>query len=155
MKLKNFPTPISPVLAIFFRLILSFIFFYAALEKIIDPQEFAVAIYNYQLLPDFAVNLTAVTLPWLEVFIALCFLAGIYVRGAAFISSLLFFTFFTALSINLFRGLDISCGCFGKSSGSINWTYLIRDFSLLLMSLFTMFFNRGWKHFFSHNNSSR
>ena len=155
MKLKNFPTPISPVLAIFFRLILSFIFFYAAFEKIIDPQEFAIAIYNYQLLPDFAVNLTAVTLPWLEVFVALCFLVGVYVRGAALISSLLFFTFVTALSINLFRGLDISCGCFGKSSKSINWSYLIRDFSLLLISLFILFYNRGWRHFFPHSNSSR
>lgn len=155
MKLRNFPTPISSVLAVFFRLILSFIFFYAAFEKIVDPQEFSVAIYNYQLLPDFAVNLTAVTLPWLEVFIALCFLGGIYVRGAAFISSLLFLAFVTALTINLSRGLDISCGCFGKSSESINWSYLVRDFTLLLMSLFVLFYNRGWRHFFPHRNSSK
>ena len=155
MKLRNFPSPIAPVIAIFFRLFLSFLFFYAAFEKIADPQEFAVTIYNYQILPNFALNLLAVTLPWLEVFLAVCLFLGIYVRGASFLSSLLFLTFATALSINLVRGLDNSCGCFGKSSESINWFYLVRDFTLFLMSLFVFFFNRGWRHFFSPSSASK
>jgi uncharacterized membrane protein YphA (DoxX/SURF4 family) len=155
MKLRNFPTPIAPVIAIFFRLLLSFLFFYAACEKIAAPQEFAVAVYNYQILPDFAVNLLAVALPWLEIFLAVCLCLGIYVRGASFLSSLLFLTFATALSINLFRGLDISCGCFGKSADSITWSYLVRDFTLFLISLFVFFYNRGWRHFFSHSSAPR
>jgi uncharacterized membrane protein YphA (DoxX/SURF4 family) len=129
------------------RLILGIIFLYAAIEKIIDPKEFAIAIYYYQLLPDLAVNLLAVMLPWLEVLLATCLICGIYIRGAALLSSLLFLAFSTALTISLVRGLDISCGCFGKSSDNITWLYLLRDWTLLFMSAFVLCCDRGWSYF--------
>jgi len=149
MKLKNSPRPLTPLFALICRLTLSIIFFYAGIEKIINPGDFAVAIYNYQLLPDCAINLSAIFLPWLEVFIAASLVAGIYTRGAALISALLFLTFATALTINLVRGLDISCGCFGASSGNINWLYLERDLSLFCMSVFVLIYDRGWRYFFA------
>jgi uncharacterized membrane protein YphA (DoxX/SURF4 family) len=46
MKLLNFPTPIAPVIALVCRLALGIIFLYAGLEKIIAPEEFAIAVYN-------------------------------------------------------------------------------------------------------------
>jgi uncharacterized membrane protein YphA (DoxX/SURF4 family) len=46
MKLKNFPRPYTPLLALIFRLALAMTFFYAGIEKIINPGDFAVAIYN-------------------------------------------------------------------------------------------------------------
>jgi uncharacterized membrane protein YphA (DoxX/SURF4 family) len=147
MKLRNFPRPVAPVIALICRLALGIIFFYAGIEKIIVPREFAVAIYNYQLLPDWAINLTALYLPWLEVFLAAGLIAGIYARGASLISALLFLTFAVAMTINLVRGLDISCGCFGAASGKINWLYLVRDTSLMAMSVFILFFDRGWRYF--------
>jgi hypothetical protein len=85
----------------------------------------------------------------------LSLISGIYSRGASLISSLLFLIFATALSINLARGLDISCGCFGKSSGTISWLYLIRDLSLCLMSLCVLFFDRGWKYFWAQPSVER
>lgn len=148
MKRKNFPARITVLTALICRLVLGVIFFYAGIEKIIAPQEFAVAIYNYRLLPDWAVNMLAVILPWLEVFLATGLIAGIYVRGASLISALLFLMFAIALTINLVRGLDISCGCFGAQSGNINWLYLVRDTGLLAISVFTLMFDRGWSYFF-------
>ena len=148
MIMRNFHRIIVPLCSLACRLILAIIFYYAGIEKIADPGEFAVAIYNYQLLPDLAVNVLAVILPWLEIIIATCFVAGFYVRGAALISSALFLTFATALTINLLRGLDISCGCFGASSGNINWFYLGRDLSLLFISIFVMIYDRGWRALF-------
>jgi uncharacterized membrane protein YphA (DoxX/SURF4 family) len=149
MKLKNSPRPLTPLFALICRLTLAIIFFYAGIEKIINPGDFAVAIYNYQLLPDCAINLSAIFLPWLEVFIAASLIAGIYTRGAALISALLFLTFSTALAINLMRGLDISCGCFGASSGNISWLYLERDLSLFCISVFVLIYDRGWRYLFS------
>jgi len=146
--MKNFHRILVPLSALACRLILAIIFFYAGIEKIADPGEFAVAIYNYQLLPDIAVNALAVILPWLEIIIATCLVTGFYVRGAALISSALFLTFATALTINLLRGLDISCGCFGASSGNINWFYLGRDLSILFISIFVMIYDRGWRAVF-------
>jgi len=147
--MHNFHRIAVPLWSLICRLILAVIFFYAAIEKIAAPLEFAVAIYNYQLLPDFAVNVLAVILPWLEIIVAICLVAGFQVRGAALISSALFLTFATALTISLVRGLDISCGCFGAASGSINWLYLGRDLSLLIMSLFVLLYDRGWRYLFS------
>ena len=149
MKLNNSPSSPIPFFALICRLTLAIIFFYAGIEKIVNPRDFAVAIYNYQLLPDFAINLSAIFLPWLEVLIALSLVSGIYTRGAALISALLFLTFATALTINLVRGLDISCGCFGASSGNINWFYLARDLSLFCMSVFICIYDRGWRYFFA------
>ena len=143
MIVRNFNQIIVPLCSLVCRLILAIIFFYAGIEKIVAPGEFAVAIYNYQLLPDFAVNALGVILPWLEIIIATCLVAGFYVRGAALISAALFLTFATALTISLVRGLDISCGCFGTASGNINWLYLGRDLSFLLMSIFVMIYDRG------------
>lgn len=149
MKLKNFSRPFIPLIALICRLALAIIFFYAGIEKIVHLGDFAVAIYNYQLLPDFAINLSTIFLPWLEVFIALSLVSGIYTRGAALFSALLFLTFATALTINLVRGLDISCGCFGASSGNISWFYLARDLSLFCMSALVLIYDRGWRYFFA------
>jgi Methylamine utilisation protein MauE. len=149
MKLRNSPRPFIPLFALICRLTLAIIFFYAGVEKILHPQEFAVAIYNYQLLPDCVINLLAIFLPWQEVLIAASLVIGIYRRGAALLSSLLFLIFATALTINLVRGLDISCGCFGASSGNISWFYLARDLSLFCMSVFVLIYDRGWRYFFA------
>lgn len=147
MKFRK-PSPFYlPLIALICRLTLGIIFLYAGVEKIIAPREFAVAIYNYRLLPDQAINPLALILPWLEVFLAAGLIAGIYVRGASLISALLLMIFALALTVNLVRGLDISCGCFGAASGNINWLYLVRDTGLLIMSVFTLLFDRGWNYF--------
>jgi uncharacterized membrane protein YphA (DoxX/SURF4 family) len=148
MKLKISPRPFTSLVALICRLTLAIIFFYAGIEKFISPGDFAVAIYNYQLLPDGTINLSAIFLPWLEVLIAISLVVGIYTRGAALLSSLLFMTFATALAINLVRGLDISCGCFGASSGNISWLYLARDLSLFCVSVFALIYDSGWRYFF-------
>ncbi len=153
MKLQKLAPPYIPLIALVCRLALGIIFFYAGIEKIIAPREFALAIYNYQILPDLLINPVALVLPWLEVFLAAGLIAGIYVRGASFLSSVLFLIFATALTVNLIRGLDISCGCFGTASGNINWLYLVRDTSLLTMSIVVLFFDRGWRYFFRSPNN--
>jgi putative oxidoreductase len=149
MKSNRILASLVSITAILCRLILGSIFLYASIEKIIDPQEFAIAIYNYQLLPDWAINLLAVMLPWLEVLVAACLIAGIYTRGAALLASLLFLVFAVALTISLARGLDISCGCFGKSSNNVTFLYLLRDMTLLIMSAYVLCCDRGCNYFFT------
>jgi uncharacterized membrane protein YphA (DoxX/SURF4 family) len=141
MKLKNSSRLFLPLFALVCRLNLAIIFFYAGIEKIINPRDVAIAIYNYQLLPDCTINLSAIFLPWLEVLIAASLIIGIYTRGASMLSALLFLIFATALTINLVRGLDISCGCFGSFSGNISWLYLARDLSLFYMSFFVLIYD--------------
>ena len=51
--------------AICARVILGAVFIYASIDKIRNPEAFAKAVYNYQILPDSLINLTAIALPWL------------------------------------------------------------------------------------------
>jgi hypothetical protein len=130
-------------------LILAGIFIYASLDKIAHPVAFAKDVYNYQILPDALINLTALVLPWLELFLGLCLLAGIWLPGAVLTANGLLIVFLAALVFNLARGLDINCGCFSTGSEapamSAGW-YLLRDAGFLAVGIFlfyAVFFNRA------------
>lgn len=101
-----------PAAALTARVALGCVFIYASLDKIRHPELFAEAVYNYQLLPEVAVNMVAISLPWLELVSGLFVLLGIWTRGSILLLGGMMLTFFGALGINLARGLDIHCGCF-------------------------------------------
>jgi uncharacterized membrane protein YphA (DoxX/SURF4 family) len=145
MKTKIMAFCSSPVLSLAFRAILGSLFLYAGIAKIVDPMGFALSIYNYKLLPDGLINVAAILLPWLEVIVGGSLLLGIGTAGGALIATALFSIFAGALTINLIRGLDIACGCFSTAAtgGSISGFYLLRDLSLLLMSLQVLFFDKA------------
>jgi uncharacterized membrane protein YphA (DoxX/SURF4 family) len=124
------------------RLILAGIFIYASLDKIAHPAAFAKDVYNYQILPDALINLAALVLPWLEMFLGLCLLAGIWLPGAVLTINVLMVVFLAALVFNLARGLDINCGCFSTGSEapamSAGW-YLLRDAGFLAVGIFLFY----------------
>jgi uncharacterized membrane protein YphA (DoxX/SURF4 family) len=127
------------------RLFMGSIFIYASIDKIAQPAAFARDIYNYQVLPDALINLSALVLPWLELFLGLCLLAGIWMPGAVLAVNLLLIVFLGALVFNMARGLDVNCGCFGVGSNAPAMSgtyYLTRDIiffgigAFLFISLF-------------------
>jgi len=111
------------------RLILGAVFVIASVDKILHPAAFAKAIYNYQILPDAFINLTAIILPWLELLLGILLISGLWLPGAALLANLLLLVFFGALLFNVARGLDVHCGCFSTSTEGTPATtwYLIRD----------------------------
>ena len=128
------------------------VFVYASVDKILYPALFAEAVYNYQILPDYLVNLTALILPWLELIIGALLVIGYGLPGAILISSFLLIIFMGALTFNLARGLDVSCGCFstaGEGGTGSDW-YLLRDLLFLVMAGFLFF-----QAFFRESNSSQ
>ena len=124
------------------RLILAGIFIYASLDKIAHPAAFANDVYNYRILPDALINLTAILLPWLELFLGLCLLAGIWLPGAVLTVNGLLIVFLGALIFNLARGIDINCGCFSTGSDApamfAGW-YLMRDVGFLVVGIFLFY----------------
>jgi hypothetical protein len=132
------------------RLILAGIFIYASLDKIAHPAAFAKDVYNYQILPDALINLTALVLPWLELFLGLCLLSGIWLPGAVLTANWLLIVFLAAFVFNLARGLDINCGCFSTGSDAPTMSagfYLLRDagfFAVGVFLFYTMFLHR-WR----------
>lgn len=98
-------------------------------------------IYNYRLLPGGLVNAMALVMPWVELFVGLLLILGVWKREAAILAGILLLVFIVAIGVNLARGHAVDCGCFdvrsaGKSReellSEMRWV-LIRDAGLLLL----------------------
>lgn len=122
------------------RLLLGLVFVYASYDKILHPQAFALAVFNYQVVPDVAVNLIALILPWLEMLLGLCLLLGVWLPGATITVNGLLVFFLGALVFNQVRGLDIHCGCFSTEiqEGAAGLGSVLRDLGFLAMSLYLL-----------------
>jgi uncharacterized membrane protein YphA (DoxX/SURF4 family) len=126
------------------RLALAGVFLYAGVMKIWDfrhgqsaTPDFTVAIQHFEILPnpDLAV-LLAVYLPWLEVTAAIALFIKRLALGAATAMTAMTAIFLGAIISAQARGLDISCGCFGKDEVSSNYpSLLLRDGLLLAAAL--------------------
>ena len=132
------PTRLRSYLFHALRLFLGLVFLYASYDKILQPQAFALTVYNYQLLPDSLINLTALVLPWLELVLGLCLISGLWLPGTTVISTGLLAVFMSALILNLLRGLDIHCGCFSTQAddGPAGILTVARDLGFLAASVY-------------------
>ena len=124
------------MLVLICRIFLGFLFIYASLEKILQPEEFAKQVGYYKALPFGLENLLAILLPWTELIVGICLLAGLLVDGAALLSIIMNLVFILAISQAMLRGIDITCGCFKVSADSekLGLHTIIRDIIFLIMS---------------------
>lgn len=127
------------------RILIAFVFIYAAYSKIFDPLKFSNDVLGYRILPTKIVNIMAVYLPWLELYCALFILIGIFLNGSLLFIGGMLLMFIVALSSVVIRGIDISCGCFGDHSHGVGWPLIIQD-SLLLIGVVLTFKNDLMTH---------
>jgi uncharacterized membrane protein YphA (DoxX/SURF4 family) len=112
------------------------IFLFAALPKIGDMGSFALQIHNYRAVPVALENLMAITLPWIELVIALALLLGIHARSGAVLSAGLMVVFLLAIGQAVARGLDIDCGCFGTTrAAEVGIVKMAEDVGFLVLAL--------------------
>lgn len=120
------------------RLFVGIIFIYASIDKIADPGQFARIVYNYHMVPGALINIFALILPWLEMVCGISLILGIYKEGSVVIFNLMVLAFIIGISVNIYRGIDLECGCFTVSSkargSAIN--LLIRDIGLLVLTIY-------------------
>jgi len=128
------------------RIALGAIFIYAAYTKLTESWRlFAAGIASYEVLPMWAVELLARTLPWFELLVGLLLIAGRWLRVSSIATSGLLLVFFSLMVRAYFKGMTIECGCFGPGE-AISWKTLLRDGSMLAGSLFVTvaaFLNRS------------
>jgi len=93
------------------EIILGGLFFYAGLQKLLHPYEFAEAVMAYRLLPMALVGVVTAVLPWIEVAAGLCLVVGLKCRSGLLILSGLLVIFLAVILITMARGLHIDCGC--------------------------------------------
>lgn len=94
-------------------LLLAGIFLYAAWAKVVDPNGFIYDLRHYRLFPDWSLHAMALLVPWWESFAALALLVPAWRRAGSLLTGLMGAAFFVSVSQALYRGLNISCGCFG------------------------------------------
>ena len=132
-------------LALPLRWYLGCLFILACLHKITNPGSFAVDVATYGILPLALVNITAITLPWVELAAGVMLIAGLKARAAALMVSCMMTIFIVALTIALAQGLDLSCGCFASQAAQgedpISTMTVLRDLGWLMLSVYVMLFD--------------
>jgi hypothetical protein len=98
---------------------LAIIFIYAAVPKILEVNEFARAIRNYHMLPTWSLNLLALWLPWMELIAGGCMIFRVWERGGNILILGMLIVFTAGIISAVARGLDIDCGCFGRTASQL------------------------------------
>lgn len=127
------------------RAVLGGTFILAAIPKILDPKGFALDITHYDFFPKFAINIIAITLPWIELFIAFSIILAVAQKGGILLLNLLLIAFLVLLGQAWMRGLDIDCGCFGHSGAreAVSKAF-IRDLFFVVWGIILYFFTKKW-----------
>lgn len=130
------------------RFILGGVFIYASLDKIAYPKEFASIVTRYQILPEKLAIYFAFLLPWLELFLGIFVLLGIFIRESAISLSFLVLVFIIAITIRSLAGPIGNCGCFSITSSGTTQSIaflIFRDVLFLLCGLILALPNKAKK----------
>ena len=133
------------ILRVLLAIGLSSVFLTSALPKMRNPKNFQLAVIEYRMLPFLFSRLLALILPALELLIALLLLTGTFVRLAALSYAILILSFLIAISVNLRRGRDLRCHCFGtKSKRKISAKLVVQDVLLFVSALLLAALTPSW-----------
>lgn len=124
---------------------LGFGFLVAAVPKLRHPRGFVLSVLEYRVLPYRLSWLYARLLPPLECLLALLLLSGTAVRSAAVVLALLLLSFIVAIGVNMARGREFDCHCFGRTGGKpIGWGSLLRNVVLFCAAITLAAFSSQW-----------
>lgn len=129
----------NPYLNLIARMLVAWVFIYAAIGKITDPQTFAKEISNYALMPLFSINIIALILPWLELFTGVLLASGVRIRTNAIISGGLLLVFVILVLSAMVRGLNINCGCFSHKIVYVGWKKVLENSGLIILCVYLFF----------------
>ena len=122
---------------IILRITLGVIFIYASVDKIMYPEQFADALFNYRILPRDLINFVALLMPWVEAVTGIFLIFGIFEWVSLTVFTGLMFIFMAAIASSLARGLSIGCGCFTSDPNAekMTWFTMLRDSYILILAL--------------------
>jgi len=127
---------IKDVLGIAARLILGGVFVYSGWLKAVAPaEEFAYAIETYKVVPAALTMFIAVTVPWLEIYLGVFLVTGVFTGFSAFSLGAMLVGFEGLLLQAIIRKLPVtSCGCFGASKSNSLGHELVQNLGLLVLA---------------------
>jgi len=118
------------------RVVIGGIFIVAGAAKMGHFAEFAQQIAAFRILPQPLVAPMAVLMPFVEIVVGACLVAGFSTRVAAWIAVALLFVFDVAIASAVVRGLHLNCGCFGPNDATVTtWAEVGRDAIFVVLAL--------------------
>jgi uncharacterized membrane protein YphA (DoxX/SURF4 family) len=130
------PRTAAGMMMLVLRLGLGVLFLYTGWVKAADPTAFLLNIRSFQMLPDPWAAWLAMGLPWLEIFTGVALIAGVLLDGALLCSAGMFTVFLVALLYSWHRGLDVTCGCFGRQENATDYPMaILQDVVFLAVTL--------------------
>lgn len=130
------------------------LFLWSGVAKIKDPISFAEAIRNYRIVGDPVAPALAHFLPWLEVFAGFAVMWERMRQGAAALLTGMLIVFTLGIVSAWFRGLDISCGCFGGEE-TINYPVKVtQNLVLIAAGIGIGGFWRNWREWRGHKKTA-
>ena len=119
------------------RLVVGGIFVWSGAAHLSNPYYFLSTVYQYELTSASVGALIASYMPFLELTLAACLLGSCCQRAAWFVTSLLLLVFVGVQGSALYRGLKISCGCFGPEiNRPIDVTSISYTAALAVLAIF-------------------
>ncbi len=111
----------AAVLEIALRVGLGGLFVYAGAAKVPDLEQFFWDVHHFGLTSWDVSMVLAMFLPWLEIVAGVALIVRRFHHGAVCIVGTLSSVFFGAVASAWWRGLDLTCGCFGKEVNATNF----------------------------------
>jgi uncharacterized membrane protein YphA (DoxX/SURF4 family) len=134
-----------PFLTLLVRLVLGIMWLVAAAGKFGLRASRAEAVAGLGFLPLPAAAAVGAALPWVELALGGLLLVGKWTTAAAWVSAGLLFLFSGAIVINLARGREVECNCFGQfGGGRMSWRSVGRNLCLLGAALMTALSHSGY-----------
>ncbi len=117
------------------RIIVGLMFIVVGVGKIANPEEFAKEIANYQILPYLFVNITAIIIPWIELFAGILLLLGVQTKSSSIVIAVMTVVFTIAVIIAIAKGLNIECGCYSNiASQQVGLPKVLENIGLLILT---------------------
>jgi len=117
------------------RIIVGLMFIVVGVGKIANPEEFAQEIANYQILPYLFVNITAIIIPWIELFAGILLLLGVQTKSSSIVIAVMTVVFTIAVIIAIAKGLNIECGCYSNiASQQVGLPKVLENIGLLILT---------------------
>jgi uncharacterized membrane protein YphA (DoxX/SURF4 family) len=130
----------QPHTLLLLRLVLGGLLLIAGVTKLADRAAFYSAVSDYDVLPSSLARPFAFLMPIVEVTLGLLLVLGFVTVAAAALAVPLFGSFSIAIGINMLRGRNFDCHCFGSThSDRIGWPALLRSLVLAGTALFVAF----------------
>ncbi len=124
------------------RIIIGLMFVIVGVGKIAHPAEFADEIANYQILPNFFINIAAITIPWIELIAGILVIFGIKQKPSATIILLMLIVFTSGVAVAMAKGLNIDCGCYSQiASQQVGIPKILENTGLMILSIIIILTN--------------